>query len=411
MKSQLEHADAFQIALVTDDPYRVETIREVADEAGWNLVSTVGNKEPDVWVGQQDANIAIVDLDVYGAVAILARLASSESALPVVALATPQHLIELQDALLAGARAFIPFPVNAQQFIGTITRVIQGEHRTAFKTEEDEADQSRVIVVSGLKGGIGRSTLSANLAIALQQSQSSDVILVEAHHGLSDLAILMNLHPNRTLANLAEEDYIDADIIEGNLHVHSTGLKVLTAPTDIAQLVELSGQMWRTLIKQVSKLASTVVVDTAAVADDVLSEILTCADDIIVVTEPEMTSLNGARGLLSSLDGEADIRANLHLLVNRVGLQGSVSTQAIGKRLGHDIVAELPDDPALVTFAINRGIPFTLSHPRAALSREITMLANRFRCPDKAASSTSGEDETGPLATIRQKASVIASLF
>lgn len=399
---------ALRIAFVSNDAYRVESLSEMANQTGWQFVATVDSKQPEEWIGEQDADLALIDLEIGGAVLLLAHLAANQPELPLIALATPQHLVELQDALLAGAKAFIPFPANPQQFVATVTRVVHGE----VKETPKDAGTSRVIAITGLKGGVGRSTVAVNLAAALKQKLRSDVVLVEAHHGLSDVSVMMNLHPSRTVANLAIEENVDADIVEGNLHLHSSGVKLLAAPTEIDQLVEMPVESWRLVLEQLSTLAPTIIIDTSSVADHLLSEILTRADDILVITEPHMSSLNGARALLESLRRESDIHGVIHLVVNRAGLQGSISSSAIAKRLGEPVVAELADDSPLVTYAINRGVPVVLSHPRTALSRQFTTLAQRFRGHVGAAEGEeSFEEESGPLATLRNKASVIASLF
>lgn len=401
----------FRIAFVTDDAYRAETIQAVAEEADWQLVSAVGNHQPDSWVAEQVADLALIDLDINGAVALLARLAAEMPDLPLVALATPQHLVELQDALLAGAKAFVPFPVNGQQFVATITRVAHSQNGGQESTSDAQAGNRRVVAIAGLKGGVGRSTVAVNLALALKQNQTSDVILVEAHHGLSDISVMMSVHPTRSLSTLAAEEVIDADIVAGNLHAHSSGVRLLSAPTAVTDLVDLPAETWQQVLENLTALAPTVVIDTSAEPGQILSEVLTVATDIVVVTDPEMTSLNGAHGLIASLNAEG-IKAQVHLVINRAEAQGGVASPAIAKRMGQPVAAELPADGPLVTYAINRGVPIVQSHAKTALGRQLFALASRFRIKDEDAQLPEmQEGESGPLSTFREKVSVIASLF
>jgi pilus assembly protein CpaE len=212
----------------------------------------------------------------------------------------------------------------------------------------------------------------------LRQRVDGDVILVEAHHGLSDLSLNLNLLSRHTLATLAQENNIDADVLQGHLQPHASRIKVLAAPADVAQLVELPVQTWQTILNQLAEMAAYVVVDTAAVADAVLSEVLTHADDIIVVTGPDLAGLRSAVVLLKTLDGESNVHGRTHVVLNRAGVRGGIPEGACAKQVGEDIAVALPDDAALATFALNRGVPFILSHPRSILSRKVQEVVSKL---------------------------------
>jgi pilus assembly protein CpaE len=121
-----------------------------------------------------------------------------------------------------------------------------------------------------------------------------------------------------------------------------------------------------------------VVVDTAAVADAVLSEVLTHAEDIVVVTGPDLAGLRSAVVLLQTLDGESNVHGRTHVVINRAGVRGGIPEAACAKQVGETIAAALPDDPSLATFALNRGVPFVLSHPRSILSRKVQELVSKL---------------------------------
>jgi pilus assembly protein CpaE len=303
---------------------------------------------------------------VANAISLLREIANAMPHVALLALVTPQHLVELQDALMAGATSFIAFPIDVNQFMSTVMRAVQ---ETPVRDHNNR--RGRLIAVTGLKGGIGRTTLAVNMAVALRQRTNAEVVLVEAHHGLSDLSLNLNLLPRHTLASLAQESNIDADVIQGHLQAHASRVKVLAAPPDLSQIVEIPTGTWQAILTFLAEIAAYVVIDTAAIADAVLSEVLTLADDIIIVTGPDLAGLRSAVVLLQSLDGEGDVHARTHVVLNRAGLRGGVSEKACAKQIGENIVAALPEDAALATFALNRGVPFVLSHPRSILSRKV----------------------------------------
>lgn len=360
------------LAIVTQDHFRVEAVAAVAAGLGWRVVSGVGQPQPVTWLRRTSADLVLVDLDVPNATALLREIAATLPHLAALALATPQHLVELQNALQAGAASFVAFPIDANQFASTVQRVLQEAPK-----HQRRAHRGRVAALVGLKGGVGRSTLAANMAVALRQRVDTEVVLVEAHHGLSDLSLMLNLLPRHTLASLAQEAHLDADLLQGYLQPHAAKIKVLAAPNDLSQLVELPVDTWRLILAQLAEAAAYVVVDTAAVADPVLSEVLTLADEIIAVTGPDLASLRSTVVLLKSLDEESNVQGRTHVVLNRAGVRGGVAERAAAVQVGESLAAAIPDDPSLATFALNRGVPMVLSHPRALVSRQIHHLVDR----------------------------------
>lgn len=352
-----------QIALITDDAFRAESVEAVTSSLHWHLFAGVGEAQPLNWLRRTQVNLVLVDLDMPNGIGLLREIAATLPHVTLLALVTSEHLVELQEALMAGASSFVAFPVEPQQFMSTIVRVAQ-----EAATRAAQPKSGRLVAVAGLKGGVGRTTLAVNVAVALRQRVNQDVVLVEAHHGLSDLSLMLNLLPRHTIASLAQENNIDADVLQGHLHTHVSRVKVLTAPPDLEQLVELPVETWRLILTQLTELMPYVIVDTAGVADAVLSEVLTMADDILVVTGPDLAGLRSAAVLLQSLESEEDVHARTHVVINRAGVRGGVSESACAKQMGTPIAAAIPDDVALATFALNRGVPYVLSHPRSIVS-------------------------------------------
>ncbi|MCC6455650.1 MAG: AAA family ATPase [Caldilineaceae bacterium] len=362
-----------QLALITNDHFRAQDIAAVATGFQWHVEAAIGQAQPVGWVRRLRPNVVLVDLDVPNAIGLIRDIVSAMPQVTVLALVTPQYLVELQEALMAGASSFVTFPLEPNQFTTTILRVMQETPKREVPTK-----RGHLVAVVGLKGGVGRTTLAVNMAVALRQRVDGDVILLEAHHGLSDLSLNLNLLSRHTLASLAQESNIDIDVLQGHLQNHASKIKVLAAPPDVSQLVELPIESWQLILNQLTTLAPYVVVDTAAVADAVLSEVLTQADDIVVVTGPDLAGLRSAVVLLQTLDSESKVHGRTHVVINRAGVRGGISEAACAKQMGEAIAVALPDDAALATFALNRGVPFVLSHPRSILSRKVQELVSKL---------------------------------
>lgn len=378
-----------QLAIVTDFEYRAQVVDQILMERGWQLVACIGQPQPRDWLMQQRGiEMVLIDLDVPGAIFLLKELTQVLPHVPLVALATPQRIVELQDAMLAGATNFIAFPIEPKQFIVTLERA-----RSAMRTQHTAMvhqptqthshhhstvkRQGKVIVVTSLKGGVGRSTIAANVAIGLRQRTNKSVVLIEAHHGLGHLALLLNLYPRHTITSLDGEANIDIDFLQGLLQSHSTGVRLLAAPMDPSQLVELPIEVWQQVIHLLKETADYVVVDTAAHADGVLSEMLAQANDLLLVTASDIAGLRDARILLQSLRHENVVEGQIHVVLNRAGAQGGIDERVVQEQLRETVVASIPEDSPLATFAFNRGVPFVISHARSLMSRRLLALVDR----------------------------------
>jgi pilus assembly protein CpaE len=188
--------------------------------------------------------------------------------------------------------------------------------------------------------------------------------------------------PRHTLASLTESAGFDTDIIRSVLQQHSSGLQLFSAPLDISQLVEFSPDTWRMILSLLKQLATYVIVDTSAYADAVLSEVLTAADDIVIVCGPDILSMRSTMSLLDTLRNEREtVRGQIHLVLNRAGIRGGLDISTLQKQLREKISLSLTDDAPLATYALNRGVPFVLSHGRAALTRSIQAMVDQFHVP------------------------------
>jgi pilus assembly protein CpaE len=382
---------SLQLAIITEYPYRAEMVEYLAAGRGWMVHRLAGR--PDLGaLHQQTMDLVLIDLDLPGAIALFGELAGDFPNTPLLALATSHHLIEVQDARLAGAVDFVVFPIQHQHFFVTIERALQSAQPSPAAN-----GAGRMVAVTSLKGGVGRSTLAVNLAVALAQRKQGEVILAEAHHGLGQLALMLNVRPRHHLASLVSEANLDLDLLRGYLQPHESGVRLLAAPGESAQLAELSPETWQQVLGLLTDLAPLVVVDTAPVADDALEQVLTCADEILLLMDATIASLYQARSFLQMLRGQQAVGGRIHLVFNQAGMGGGLSTSVIEKHLGEPLAISIDADAPMATFAFNRGIPFVLSHPNAAASRKIGRLADHLMAERTAGERTAAHRLPGFL--------------
>jgi flagellar biosynthesis protein FlhG len=171
----------------------------------------------------------------------------------------------------------------------------------------------RTIVIASGKGGVGKSNLAANLAIALGE-RGARVLLVDADLAQANLDLLLGVHPRFDLQHvLSGEKTPEEIVVTGPRNV-----RLVPAASGVPELAELDDYRREFLLRALSQLeddADLVLIDTASgVSRQVLSFCL-AADDATIVTTPEMPAFSDAYALIKLLQQQGATRAP-HLLVN-----------------------------------------------------------------------------------------------
>jgi pilus assembly protein CpaE len=235
----------------------------------------------------------------------------------------------------------------------------------------------QVIAVFGGKGGAGKSMIATNLAVALADRRSR-VCLIDLDLAFGDVGILLQLAPDRTLADaigLAER--LDHTGLRTLLTPYRTDLDVLLAPVAPAAAEQVGRGLVETVIALARSAFDYVIVDCASQFSEPVLAALDTAHFHVLVTTPELTALKGLRVTLDMFD-LLDYRRDGRLLVlNRADTKVGLSTADAEKVLRSSITAQVPSSRE-VPVSVNRGVPLVQSKPRHPVSAAIRTLADRF---------------------------------
>lgn len=293
---------------------------------------------------------------------------------PLVVLADPADADYIRQALLAGARAFLPFEFSRSSLIQTIddlTRGATGAVRPQY--------QGRIIAVTSLKGGVGRTMLATNLAVALRQVSQAPVALVDGQLIFGDTEIDLNLNPQHSIADLVDQvSSLEPEVLDEAMVRHASGVHVLAATADQQAAERLKPEHLSAILNALPRQYAWIVVDTGNWQDARLDALLAAADTVLLLTTPEMTSLRAARLFLQMAREDGAAAGKTRLVINRADLVGGIEVKEIERTLGLSAYATLGDDSALVTYSVNRGVPLVLSHENKPLARNVRQLAQKL---------------------------------
>jgi pilus assembly protein CpaE len=249
----------------------------------------------------------------------------------------------------------------------------QGQAAVQPQDESLQTEGAPVIAVYSPKGGIGTSTIAANLAVALQQGQG-DVVLMDADLQFGDILVHLNTKATRTTSDLIQNGELDAELVPEITLAHNSGLKLLLAPTQPELADSITPQMVSEIIKSPKKHFKIVVVDTSSQLNDKTLVVLDNADYILVVTTPELPAIKSAK-LFLELTNQLEFSPNrLGVVVNRATLPGGIPPEKIEKALKLQSAYRIPYDPKL-HLTINKGVAITQQEATAPSAQAITYVA------------------------------------
>ena len=215
-----------------------------------------------------------------------------------------------------------------------------------------------VIVITSGKGGVGKTTTTANVGTGLAKLDKK-VVLIDTDIGLRNLDVVMGLE-NRIVYNLV-------DVVEGNCRIKQALIKDKRCPNlyllPSAQTRDKTSVNPEQMKKLVTDLKSEgfdyILLDCPAGIEQGFKNAIAGADRALVVTTPEVSAIRDADRIIGLL--EANEMKNTHLIVNRIRMDmvkrgDMMSMEDVVEILAIDIIGAVPDDENIVV-ATNQGEP------------------------------------------------------
>jgi pilus assembly protein CpaE len=318
----------------------------VSGEAGFGTeaVSLAVETKPDVIICGMNEPIA-------RALQTIEALINSLPETPVIVYSSSQTLEAARQAMLAGARDFLSAPATPGRLEEAIAGALASEERRRMRLSGQMASlgaQGTIITVFGPKGGIGKTTISTNLAVALAQGTGQSVVLVDADTGFGDVTGMLDLRPEHTLADLAPRiDGLPREELPRHLCRHSSGVEVLAGPPDTFAWRNISPEQMRQILETLAKNYDVLVVDTGGVLDEISIVALEAATLVLWVTAPEFASVRDSLHGMEALRSISFPIDRIRVTLNSISPEDGVRPQTVEEVLQHKVFWQIPYDRQL----------------------------------------------------------------
>ncbi|RYB95519.1 hypothetical protein EUA93_14915 [Nocardioides oleivorans] len=237
-----------------------------------------------------------------------------------------------------------------------------------------EAPQGKVFTVFSTKGGVGKSLVAVNTAVALAD-HGHRVCLVDLDVNSGDVALMLQLTPTRNVNDLVGfRGGIDEGAIESLLTQHSDRLSVVAAPVHLDSPDQASGEEIGQLLDGLRAMFEFIVIDTSGVFDDQALAALDRSDSIILVGTLDIPALKGVKLATSTLDLLNFSRDLWSFVLNRADAKVGLTPAEFESTLGLKADATLVSSREVLA-AVNRGEPLVNAYPGNANSKALVAFA------------------------------------
>ena len=281
----------------------------------------------------------------------------------------------MREAMHAGIRDVVPLADS-----GTIRAAVDRAYQlyVALRGPGGAMHQGRIVTVFSPKGGVGKTTVSVNLALALADRGARKVCLVDLDLAFGDVAITLQLFPNHTVEHaIGSEDSIDAPLLESLLTRHGDSVMVLAAPNHPDVRERVTPLLVSRILKALRESFDFIVVDTAPAFDEQTLTALDETDECVIVATLDVPTLKNVKVALETLEMLDIARDHRHLLLNRADDNVGLGSERVESILGMP-VASMVETSMDIAAATNAGQPLMTKNPDHPFSVSLREFSSRL---------------------------------
>lgn len=303
--------------------------------------------------------IAVVDCDRNPEAALLTveRLQQIfNNRIHMVAVSSRVESEFLMRAMRAGCNEFLPKPLTSSELAETIRRF-----STSHIGNKGPQSLGRIISFYGVKGGVGTTTLAVHLAIHLAVTHGKRVLLIDHKHELGHVALHLGIRENiYSLTDLIRNvDRLDADLLQGFVTRHKSGLDVLPSPDTCAKAHEDSREALERVMDYLKRRYDFILLDSSMRYGTSLQTLMAASEEVALISTPDLPALRDLARHVEHMNAMTDLTSKLRVVINRSTSEDAVSPAQIESSVRCPISLAVPNNFGQLLEAINEGEPIS----------------------------------------------------
>ena len=369
--------DQTRLLIVEDVPQVASYIRGLLNaQAHVKLLDVLseGAKAP-AQIQQLRPDVVLVDALLQGRVKgpqLVEQIRESKLGVPVIVLTVPQTPIEPDPE--HGIHGVLTMPFSGFDLITRIAQV-----RKDFAASADQGG-SRVVSVFAPKGGVGKTTLAFNLAVAFGQ-QEQRTVLIDGSLQFGDLRALLKVPADApSILDLPTDRIAESDLGDV-LWRDPSGIDILLAPPRVEMAEMVTVRDVDKVLSLLRRIYGAIVIDLTSHLNDVSLSFLDASDVILEVVTYDSTTIHNTIAMADTFKAIGYPATKVRYLVNRADSAGGIEPGDLERALGRVPEHRVVSDGRLVVQSNNEGVPFVLADPSAQISKDINSLAGQLLGP------------------------------
>jgi len=256
-------------------------------------------------------------------------------------------------AMRAGCSEFLLKPFQAEQVLDALA------HIESWSQGKAPGQKGRVVTVMGSKGGAGATFLAVHLGLSLVHRHHKTCLLVDQHPALGEVALSLGLgrHQYSFYELVHNMDRLDAELLQGFLLQHSSGLHVLDAPQTIESFRSTPPDAIEHTLAFLAENYHYVIVDSPPGLSEDTCAAIRQSDRLAIVVTPELPAIHNAIRAIEYLTSLHYPGENIDIVLNRYSRKSKLDEHEIESSLRQSIAVRIPNNYAQIVGAINAGLP------------------------------------------------------
>lgn len=382
-----------RILIVDDDVSVLRLLELLLNQAGYQVISAGTGEEALRLAQREPPDLAILDVMLPGmdgyAVCRRLRQTSATALMPILMLTAQAETRDKLAGFDAGADDYLTKPFAPPELVLRVRSLLTRTSSAGVKVKP--AQRGKLWAVFGAKGGVGKTTIAVNLALALAKQPNTRVALVDADFSFGDIGAHLNLSPSRTILDLAPRVHdLDEELLSKVLIRHESGVRVLLGPYRPEDAERVAPDVFHIILSALTEMFDYVIADCASNYDERTLSLLENADQIVMILTPEIGPVKNTSTFIELAAKLEMPLEKIRVILNRANSEVGIAAPEIERALQKQIPLRLMSGGRPVVLSVNRGVPLFIEQPQHPFSQQIARIAEQLRAPALVASARPG---------------------